>query len=344
MLRILLLILLFGMGSPMIDFEPHSGAVIPRGAEGEWDSAIVYAPHVVQQGDLYYLFYSGSDSDTGRPAAIGLATSTDGITWEKYAENPILAPDGDGYDAMCISVGVPMLLEDNTWVMYYAANSQPCYGPGRYIGRATAPAPEGPWTRDAEPVLTAGEETAWDVGYIMPHSIVPLDDGYLMYYSGGEEFLVPLPRLVGMAISSDGITWAKCDNPDNLTSPCAENQPINQINADETVSILEAWSVDIHRTEAGYGMFFSSTCPEMVSANCPSFLAYGVSEDGFNWQVFTEPDDRVLMPGCEDGFPCHRLSYPNAIMVEDEIYLYFTRCTEEENDCEIALATGTIEW
>ena len=325
-----LLLLIIILLSPVVEFEAHPGAVLPRGAEGEWDSTIVYAPHVIQQGDTYYMFYSGSDSDTGRPAAIGLATSTDGITWEKYANNPIIAPDSDGYDAMCVSVGVPLLLDDGTWVLYYAANSQPCYGPGRYIARATATTPDGEWTRDSEPVLTAGDADTWDSGYIMPHSVIVTDEGYRMYYSGGQDYLVPLPRLIGVAISEDGITW------DNL----GEDQPINQVDAAGTSEVLQAWSADVSRTDAGYEMFFSSTCPELVSANCPSFLAYGVSEDGFNWEVYTDLEDRVLMPGCADGFACHRLSYPSAIEIEDQTYLYFTRCTEEENDCEIALAIG----
>jgi predicted GH43/DUF377 family glycosyl hydrolase len=336
---------------PVIDFTPLAeNPVLPRGESGAWDGieGIVFAPHVIQHEGTYYMFYSGADNDRGRPAAIGYATSEDGINWTKFGENPIIAPDDTGYDGMCVSVGVPMV-EDDTWVLYYAANSQPCYGPGRYIGRATAPDPSGPWTRDEEPILEAGSEGEWDHGFIMPHSIVKTDDGYVMYYSGGTEFLVPLPRLVGMATSSDGINWNKCNDPQTIESPCEESDPIYDLTPNGEPAPLEAWAVSVIKGEERWEMFFGSTCPDMVSENCPSFLGYAVSEDGVNWMTYTDEEDRVLMPGgpeCEGQWICHRLSYPSALKMDDGSYrIYYTGCDEDSpNDCEIGMATGTIQW
>lgn len=323
-----------------IDFAPHGLPVLTRGDATSWDGAegIVFAPHVIEHDGTYYMFYSGSDNPMGRPAAIGLATSPDGVRWAKHEGNPILAPDGTGYDSMCISVAVPQVTESGEWILYYAANSQPCYGPGRYIGRATAPAPEGPWTRDEEPLFEAGDADAWDSGFIMPHSIVKTDDRFVMYYSGGEEFLTPLPRLVGMATSLDGITWSK-------TADDTGANPVYVIGDDGERHHMDAWSLDVSKTGDQWEMFFSSTCPDMVSAHCPSFLAYGTSDDGVTWTTYTDEDVRVLMPGspeCEDGWACFRLSYPSMLHVDDRYYVYYTGCTETENDCEIGLAIGTI--
>lgn len=332
--------------APKIDFTFYSNSsVLPRGTVEEWDGAegIVFAPHVIEHEGTFYMFYSGADNPRGRPAAIGLATSPDGINWTKYADNPILEPDGDGFDSMCISVGVPFL-EGDTWVLYYAANSQPCYGPGRFIGRATADSPEGPWQRDAEPLLTAGTDEEWDAGFIMPHSVIKTGEGYRMYYSGGEEYLVPLPRRIGLALSEDGLTWVKCNDP-STTTPCEQSDPLYYTDAEGNSKPLDLWAVDVlppSATGAPWEMFFSSTCPDRVSENCPAFLGYGLSDDGITWTIYNEPGTRVLEPSCDIEFACQRLSYPSALRIEDEYYIYFTGCTETETDCEIGLATGTI--
>ena len=337
---------LSGFAQDTTPFIPYAAnPILERGDADAWDGieGMVFAPHVLQVNSTYYMFYSGADNPKGRPAAIGFATSQDGLEWTKYEQNPIIEPDGDGYDSMCISVAVPMVEEDGTWVLYYAANSMPCYGPGRYIGRATAPAPEGPWTRSTNPILESGDIGEWDEGFIMPHSVVAIDDGYLMYYSGGSDFLVPLPRRIGLATSPDGINWTKCDNPATIEAPCTESDPISQINTNGQVEPLDAWSVDVNRNENGFEMFFSSTCPEMVSDNCPAFLAYATSQDGIHWTTYTQESERVLMPDNPDASAYHHLSYPSALHVGEETYVYFTGCKEDQNDCEIGLAIGTIK-
>lgn len=347
-LLFLLTALIFAQDSPPpleVDFTMYSGnPVLSRGDADAWDGSdgLVFAPHVIEYNDMYYMFYSAADNEQGRPNAIGLATSEDGITWTKYENNPILAPDNEGYDGMCISNGVPFVEEDGTWVLYYAANAIACYGPGQTIARATAPAPEGPWTPDEDPILESGSESEWDEGFIMPHSVLQTEKGYIMYYSGGSEYLIPLPRLIGMATSVDGLTWNKCNDPETIESPCVESDPIFSYDAEGEVQPMVAWSVSVLPAEDGYEMFFSSTCPEALTQNCPAFLAYATSPDGVYWQTYTDDADRVMMPGCEGEFACRRLSYPSALWIEDSYHVYFTGCTDIENDCEIGLVTGTI--
>lgn len=334
--------------APELEFDftlTANNPILPRGDVDAWDGleGMVFAPHVIEYEGMYYMFYSGADNDRGRPNAIGLATSEDGVTWEKFEGNPILEPDNEGYDGICVSNGVPFVEEDGTWVLYYAANAQACYGPGQTIARATAPSPEGPWTSDDEPILTSGTDSEWDDGFIMPHTVLKTDDGYIMYYSGGTEYLIPLPRLIGMATSPDGLTWTKCNNPTTIEAPCSESDPVFEVQEDGSTAPFEAWAVSVMQKEDGsFEMFFSSTCPEFISQNCPSFLAYATSPDGINWTTYTDEGNRVQMPGCEGEFACNRLGYPSALVIEDEYYVYFTGCTNVEHDCEIGLVTGTI--
>lgn len=336
-------------GEPTISFSAHPGnPILQRGDADAWDggNGLVFAPQIVRHGDLYYMFYTGADNDRAMDAGIGYATSPDGITWTKSSNNPILTPSGAGYDAMCISVGVPLIEPDGTWVLYYAGNAQPCYGPGSSIMRATAPGPDGPWQREYQPHLMVGRAGEWDSGFLMPQSVIRTDDGYVMYYAAGTEYLVPLPRLIGMATSPDGVTWTKYDNPATTAAPFAQSDPISEYDRDGALRPFAAWATYVMPTETGWEMIYSSTCPDLVRGGCPAFLSYAVSADGIRWTTYTDPMFHILNPGCDDQeWAGHFLTYPFAMRLDERTYrVYFTGCTRDTNDCQIGMATGTITW
>lgn len=56
--------------------------VLIPGSVGSWDAAQVSAPSVVKTDQGYQMFYTGISADG--EFAIGMATSADGITWQKY--------------------------------------------------------------------------------------------------------------------------------------------------------------------------------------------------------------------------------------------------------------------
>ena len=76
-------------GPWVADPEP----VLPLGEAGAWDDLALDFPAVVPMGDGYLMLYGGIDgSETTR---IGVATSDDGITWNKDPE-PVLMADSCG--------------------------------------------------------------------------------------------------------------------------------------------------------------------------------------------------------------------------------------------------------
>jgi len=345
----IVLVLAFGVlpaaaqDDPIIVFTPYEGnPVFDRAAGEAWggECGTIFAPQVIFDAGVYYLFYSGSCERSGRPAAIGFATSTDGVDWSTHADNPVLAPDGEGYDAMCISIGVPVV-EAGQWYLYYAANSTPCAGPGQHIGRAVAASPAGPWERTAEPLVEAGAAGDWDAGFIMPHAVIHTETGYIMYYSGGQEFLTPLPRLFGIATSTDGEHWTKYDDPATTEPPFDHSDPIMELQADGTAIPLEVWSADIAHTDDGWEMIFSVTSSESTSPTSPTLLGYGTSVDGLHWQLYREP--AVMTRGqVNQAWASSCICYPTFVRHDDLYQVYFTGCTAELNDCRIGLAQGTI--
>jgi hypothetical protein len=66
---------------------------------GAWDSYALWAPHIVRSGTTYYMFYAGTSGPGSDPAAeqrIGLATSTDLVTWTRFPTNRCAGTSGDG--------------------------------------------------------------------------------------------------------------------------------------------------------------------------------------------------------------------------------------------------------
>jgi MYXO-CTERM domain-containing protein len=77
-----------------ISWTKYSGnPVLTPGASGAWDADSVCEPNVVHVGSTYYMYYSRCTGAGG----IGLATSSDGVTWTKYSGNPVIAT-GTGWE------------------------------------------------------------------------------------------------------------------------------------------------------------------------------------------------------------------------------------------------------
>ncbi len=75
------------LGPWMPDPEP---ALIP-GNEGEWDDLWVGSPRVVQDGDVFRMYFDGGNADLS-VWGIGMATSPDGVHWTKYDDPATTSP------------------------------------------------------------------------------------------------------------------------------------------------------------------------------------------------------------------------------------------------------------
>lgn len=117
-------------------------------ASQAWENSRVGVPQVWKEGSTWYMLYRGGTSTND---AVGLATSSDGITWSKEAGNPVFKGasgtwEGGGAEATGpIKVG-------STYYVYYEAG----LGSGRKVGIATS-ADLISWAKDARnPIFTGG--------------------------------------------------------------------------------------------------------------------------------------------------------------------------------------------
>lgn len=265
----------------------ENNPVLIRGTDGTWDVESVFSPHVVFKDGTYHMFYSGTASPTLQPIAIGYATSPDGLSFARHTSNPILEGDGSGFDALQVTEGVP-LVEGDTWVLYYNAGSQP--GPGPAIGRATAPAPTGPWTRRDDPVLVSGGPGEWDSGFVMPNAVIATDEGYVMYYTGGASWQDGASA-IGMATSPDGISWTKYDDPATPDAPVAASDPVIRLGTQGSWDASAIWSGTVRRTTDGWEMFYTGSDAQRVR------IGHAASVNGIYWTK--DPANPVLDSGMD---------------------------------------------
>jgi predicted GH43/DUF377 family glycosyl hydrolase len=100
--------------------------VLGKGALGQWDGFGVGGPNVSIVNGIFYMAYGGAS--TTSDGKIGIATSLDGVTWQKYSGNPVLTPQS-GWEGT--RIGASSLLFRNNkfhlWYVGYDGNWQSGY-------------------------------------------------------------------------------------------------------------------------------------------------------------------------------------------------------------------------
>lgn len=179
--------------------------VMYPGDLGEWDEQSVTAGPVIKKQGMYMMYYHGRRSRAGTWHT-GLATSQDGLVWEKY-NNPVLYGEEYKWDYRVSASHLEVI--GNKYYMYYTGISIE----GLYnIGLAMSD--DGlSWTKYAgNPILTANQE--WEgIGVYWP-TVYKTGDTYKMIYQNKNGNVSGF----GQAISYDGLTWAKNYNEPVFTN------------------------------------------------------------------------------------------------------------------------------
>lgn len=319
-----------GESNITIKLTPYEGNPIDKGPAGSWDNQWVSFATVLFHDGLYHMFYTAGGTE-----AIGYATSTDGLAWENYAENPVFEADGTGFDAVSVG-GSAVLVEGDTWVLYYTGERAP--GTMSGVGRATAPGPTGPWTRSEDPVLTSGSPGEWDVPGIIPVSVIATSEEYIIYYYAGDIIWGGTVLMIGRATSPDGVHWTKYDDPTTTERPYAESDPVLPIG-------LEGWTMSdicggvVRQTAEGWEMFYSEKGRSESETTIAYRIGYATSDDGIHWTkysgfpILTYKDDPAASTSV------HLIA--DAVVVNDSTYyLYYDYHWSTGGG--IGVATGTV--
>jgi predicted GH43/DUF377 family glycosyl hydrolase len=76
--------------SEMVDFAPSGNNPVFKGTgTNTWDSLIRERGFILKENGTYHMWYTGYREGPGEIMHLGYATSTDGLVWTKYKNNPI---------------------------------------------------------------------------------------------------------------------------------------------------------------------------------------------------------------------------------------------------------------
>jgi predicted GH43/DUF377 family glycosyl hydrolase len=251
-------------GSPLLDV----------GASGSWDSLYVRGPWVVRDGNIYKMWYVGTDGALA--PRIGYATSPDGLKWTKY-QNPVLSRGGAGdwdeysLDGVAIAIVKETVKKEEKddevirYRMWYTGTDSSIIP---HIGYAESKDGTA-WTKAGmsqgginltdvtNPILNVGRSGEFDDEGVGQPCVLydPASASYKMWYVGYHNS----SRRIGYAVSSDGLSWEKK----------------GEVGFNDGLSGMNRFYPAVISDGSLYRMWYMTD----------SGLGYAVSEDGQNWSV-----------------------------------------------------------
>ena len=224
---------------------------------------------------LYPVTFTLDGSDSPRVLHL---TSDDGRAWSGDRSASMLADFAIELDVNGPIPSSAFVADDGTWVMYGGGRLPG--GTDPIVWRATAPGPNGPWTAHPDPVFVP-DVSGWDNVATDHPAVLPTDNGYLMGY-GGAGAASPNRGRIGMARSTDGLTWtrmaASIDGADDASalgpSACG-------------VDARSMFEPHLFATHGGHRLVFGVMLEGELDAM--EILA-ATSSDASNWTCATDED------------------------------------------------------
>jgi predicted GH43/DUF377 family glycosyl hydrolase len=169
-----------------------------------WDSSQVGLGSVVWNGTRYLMWYIGSSPVAFPNGAVGLATSSDGISWVKYSGNPVLKPSAIDQKYLSSPFVIRMNISYSMWYTGKSASDPDSLQITRILYATSFDGII--WNKWPSAVLSPSTNPqAWDSGSVYAPSVIFDGTNFGMWYSGLNGSYVS-PR-IGFATSPDGATW-----------------------------------------------------------------------------------------------------------------------------------------
>ncbi|WP_431879271.1 beta-xylosidase [Amycolatopsis sacchari] len=201
--------------SPSLDgpFTGPGGAVPPAvlsGNPGQFDGAHTCDPSVIRVDGTYYLYYTGAAGDHALGNAIGLATSTDGLTWTRRP-GPVVGPSHDVHRDNLYGAGQPSAVYLDGWfyLMFTDTTGRAAgwNGAGQFVLRAK------------DPAFSSGVEALTDKGFAaVPGTGAPRTASVVDAFSADLEWVDGLDAFA-IAHETDGGTSVTFWNRDFTAHP-----------------------------------------------------------------------------------------------------------------------------
>ena len=190
--------------------------LISHGAPGSWESRSTAGAKVLVDDTSFTMWYAGSTATLG---ATGLATSKDGVTWTKYAGNPVLKPGISGTVHEKEAGVIAVARRDSMLYMIYRATDTTGV---QAFSLATSHDGVSWWKYPSNPVLRPIH--VWDNAMIGGGALTWINSRFYLWYAGyggyGWSIGVAMDEFVPLAVAPGaGGTPARFQLAQNYPNP-----------------------------------------------------------------------------------------------------------------------------
>ncbi len=261
------------------ELERHSANPVLRAVPNSWEAIWFVVDSVIEAGGEYRMYYSAAVASDKKTSKLGLATSRDGVTWERHKANPIWQ---NAWHNFLRDVRVRQFGPEDFWIYYSDGD--------RHLDLARST--DGiHWTNYAHnPILKPSQ--AWE-DLVMQPSVLKTGDTWRMWYSTyGRK-----PRVTGCATSTDGIHWNKH----------AAN-PVLPLGSPGEWDDYSAFQPAVFEQDGCFHMIYTGSC----KANETGYrLGYAWSKNGLSWTK--SPQNPIVAPGAKGAWDGGKISCPTLL-------------------------------
>jgi predicted GH43/DUF377 family glycosyl hydrolase len=209
------------------------GSVLAPAPAGQWDDWFLDTPCVVIKDGKAYLYYFGDTDNAPGGGAIGLAVSSDMITWTRVGAAPVLSPGtGEAWDSNWVeSPSVRYDEKSGLFHLWYTGVDK-----SWIVRTGHATSADGiSWKKDsANPVLRERnigftDLDVWDGSGAGVAASFVLDGTFHLFYasqSANDTLAKKRNPQIGLATSADGSAFTRYSDLPVLTRP-AVGSPVN---------------------------------------------------------------------------------------------------------------------
>lgn len=287
----------------------NNNPVLDIGSPNAWDGGRIFYHFILFDGAKYRMWYTGYNPTLNAPPAIGYAISSDGLSWTKYANNPILKPIPGGFEDE--GVYEPVVIYDGIrFRMWYDGTSQSQSS----FATGYATSSDGiNWTRYvANPVLKGGPAGSWDAQGGFPSTVHFDGTGFKMWYTGSDGRTLRF----GYATSTDGINWSKY-----------ANNPILDIGPPGAWDTNYIFLPDVMFDGSNYQMWYEGFAG----------IGHANSSDGIHW--IKDPANPVLEGGAPGTWESQGVGQPR-VLVDGKKYRMWYIGADDPFNFRIGYATS----
>ena len=161
-------------------WKKFEGNPILTATDQEWESGAVGFTSVEKDSTGWRMWYLGTNTSGNAVKQIGYATSKDGLHWNRYADNPVIAVNPDTHWEKGAIAVARMIKDGKLYRTWYA-----CYPQNNTYAIGCAESADGiHWFRSPSNPVLKGDGEGWDGQMTAYPGTVRVGDRYLMWYSG----------------------------------------------------------------------------------------------------------------------------------------------------------------